>query len=100
MMASQLDRIVSMSRLSHVDIRVVPLNIQQHDMANHSFVIRDNRMVTVETVHAEVFVTDPRDVELYVQKFNGFAQVALSGDEMRNLVESIRDDFLREQETG
>ncbi|MBD0840910.1 helix-turn-helix domain-containing protein [Streptomyces sp. TRM68416] len=100
MMAAQLDRIVSMSRLSHIDIRVIPLSVQQHDVANHSFAIRDNRMVTVETVHAEVLVTDPRDVEIYVEKFHGFERVALSGDGMRGLVEGIRDDFLREQETG
>jgi hypothetical protein len=100
MMAAQLDRIVSLSRLPHIDIRVVPLNIQQHDMANHSFAIRDNRMVTVETVHAEVLVTDPRDVEIYVQKFNGFERVALSGNGMRSFVEDVRNDFLREQETG
>lgn len=100
MMAAQLDRIVSMSRLPHVDIRVVPLRIQQHDIANHAFVIRDDRMVTIETVHAEVVVTDPRDVGIYVEKFDGFVQVALSGDDMRSLVEGIRDEFLREQETG
>ncbi|MBJ7904990.1 MULTISPECIES: helix-turn-helix domain-containing protein [unclassified Streptomyces] len=98
-MAAQLDRIVSVSRLAHVDIRVVPLNIQQNDMANHSFAIRDDRMVTVETVHAEVLVTDPRDVAVYVRKFDGFERVALAGDDMRNLLGDIRDDFLREQET-
>ncbi|MFE6133507.1 helix-turn-helix domain-containing protein [Streptomyces sp. NPDC056437] len=100
MMAAQLDRIVSLSRLSHVDVHIVPLRIQQHDIANHAFVIRDDRMVTIETVHAEVVVTDPRDVRLYVEKFEGFERVALSGDHMRGLAESIRDDFLREQETG
>lgn len=100
MMAAQLDRIVSISRLSHVDIRVVPLRVQQHDIANHAFVIRDDRMVTIETVHAEVVVTEPRDVELYVEKFVGFEQIALSDDGMRSHVESIRDEFLREQETG
>ncbi|MFI1353327.1 helix-turn-helix domain-containing protein [Streptomyces sp. NPDC020898] len=100
MMAAQLDRIVSMSRLPHVDIRVVPLRIQQHDIANHAFVIRDDSMVTIETVHAEVVVTDPKDVGIYVEKFDGFVQVALSGDDMRSLVDGIRDDFLREQETG
>ncbi|MEU9113299.1 helix-turn-helix transcriptional regulator [Streptomyces sp. NPDC048483] len=99
MMAAQLDRIVSISRLSHVDIRVVPLEVRQNDVANHSFVIRDDRMVTVETVHAEVTVTDPRDVDLYVRKFQGFEQMALSGDGMRDMVERIRDGFLREQET-
>ncbi|MEV7924818.1 helix-turn-helix transcriptional regulator [Kitasatospora sp. NPDC088779] len=98
MMAGQLDRIVSVSRLPHVDIRIVPLAAPQSDVPAHSFVIRDDRMVTVETVHAEVVVTDPRDVEVYVRKFDGFVGVALPGDEMRSLIESIRDEFLREQE--
>lgn len=100
MMAAQLDRIVSMSRLAHVDISVVPLSAPQTDIANHAFVIRDDRMVTVETVHAEIVVTDPRDVEMYVRKFEGFEQAALSGDGMRSLIEGIRDGFLTEQETG
>ncbi|MFE5771491.1 helix-turn-helix domain-containing protein [Streptomyces sp. NPDC056485] len=100
MMAAQLDRIVSMSRLAHVDIRVVPLSAPQTDIANHAFVIRDDRTVTVETVHAEIVVTDPRDVEIYVRKFEKFEQAALSGDVMRSLVESLRDGFLTEQETG
>ncbi|MGW7032567.1 helix-turn-helix domain-containing protein [Streptomyces xanthophaeus] len=100
MMAAQLDRIVSVSRLAHVDIRVVPLSAPQTDIANHAFVIRDDRMVTVETVHAEIVVTDPRDVEMYVRKFEGFENSALSGDGMRSLVEGIRDGFLTEQETG
>lgn len=98
MMAGQLDRIVSVSRLPHVDIRIVPLAAPQSDVPAHSFVIRDDRMVTVETVHAEVVVTNPRDVEVYVRKFDGFVGVALPGDEMRSLIESIRDEFLREQE--
>ncbi|MFF8562124.1 helix-turn-helix domain-containing protein [Streptomyces albidoflavus] len=100
MMAAQLDRLASLSRLPHVDIRVVPLAIQQQDIANHAFVIRDGRMVTIETVHAEVVVTDPRDVDLYVEKFNGFASVALSNEKLHIFLEGIRDDFLRERETG
>ncbi|MFD7291341.1 helix-turn-helix domain-containing protein [Streptomyces sp. NPDC059863] len=100
MMAAQLDRITSISRLTHVDIRVVPLGIRQDDFANHAFVIRDDRMVTVETVHAEMVVTDPRDVHLYAQKFEGFERAALSGEAMRSLVDEIRDQYLREQETG
>ncbi|AUY50670.1 helix-turn-helix transcriptional regulator [Streptomyces sp. CB01881] len=99
MMAGQLDRIISVSRLPHVDIRIVPLAAPQVDVPAHSFAIRDDRMVTVETVHAEVMVTDPRDVEMYVHKFDRFAAAALSGDEMRRMVEGVRDEFLREQES-
>lgn len=97
-LAEQMDRLISLSRLPHVDIRVVPFTDLQTDIANHAFVIRDNRTVTVETVHAELVVTDPRDVSQYVNKFEGFASTALFGDDMRRMVESVRDDFLREQE--
>lgn len=99
-MAEQVDRLVSLSRLPNIDIRVVPLSAQQQDIANHAFVIRDDRTVTVETIHAEVVVTDPRDVSVYVRKFEGFASTALAGNHMRAMLEGIRDDFLREQETS
>ncbi|MEW1912819.1 helix-turn-helix transcriptional regulator [Kitasatospora sp. NPDC085895] len=99
MMAAQLDRIISMSRLPNVDIRVVPLSSVQSDIANHAFVIRDDNTVTVETVHAELVVSDPRDVSLYVRKFDGFAEMAVAGDTMRSMIEGIRDEFLREQES-
>ncbi|MEW1694185.1 helix-turn-helix domain-containing protein [Streptomyces sp. NPDC093249] len=98
-MAEQIDRLVFLSRMPHVDLRVVPLSVRQQDIANHSFVIRDDRTVTVETVHAEIVVTDPRDVALYVRKFEGFAAEALSGDAMRAMLGGIRDGFLRERET-
>jgi transcriptional regulator with XRE-family HTH domain len=100
MMAGQLDRIISLSRLPNVDIRVVALAARQQDIPGHSFVIRDDRTVTVETVHAELVATDPRDVALYVQKFEGFASSAVSDDAMRRLTEAVRDGFLLEQETG
>jgi hypothetical protein len=57
-------------------------------------------MVTVETVHAEVTATDPGDVVLYIAKFNGLEQTALAGEEMRGMVEGIRDENVRDQETG
>ncbi|MFF1291846.1 MULTISPECIES: helix-turn-helix domain-containing protein [unclassified Streptomyces] len=99
-MAEQTDRLISLSRLPNIDIRVVPFTATQRDIANHAFVIRDDRTVTVETVHAELVVTDPRDVATYVSKFEGFASLALSGDDMREMLAGVRDDFLREQETG
>ncbi|MEU3354300.1 helix-turn-helix transcriptional regulator [Streptomyces sp. NPDC037389] len=99
-MSEQLDRLVSLSRLPNIDVRVVPLSAPQQDIANHAFVIRDDRTVTVETIHAEIVVTDPRDVSLYIEKFERFASTALSGDDMRAMLVRIRDELLHEQETG
>ncbi|MGP3969434.1 helix-turn-helix domain-containing protein [Streptomyces sp. 6N223] len=99
-MAEQVDRIISLSRLSNVDVGIVPFTANQNDIANHAFVIRDDRTVTVETVHAEIVVTDPRDVAEYVEKFERFSAVALHGDEMREMLEELRNELLREQESG
>ncbi len=98
-MVGQLDKLISVSRLPNVDIRVVSLAAPQVDFPGHSFSIKDERTVTIETVHAETVVTDPRDIALYVSKFDGFARTAVAGEEMRKLIASIRDGFLREQET-
>ncbi|MFJ1808719.1 MULTISPECIES: helix-turn-helix domain-containing protein [unclassified Streptomyces] len=99
-MVGQIDRLISVSRLPNVDVLMVPLAGPKHDIPNHAFVVRDDRAVTVETVHAEVVVTDPRDVALYVAKFDGFASGALQGDDMRAALASIRDDLLQQRESG
>lgn len=99
-MVGQLDQLISVSRLPNIDVLVVPLAGPKQDIPNHAFVIRDDRAVTVETVHAEVVVTDPRDVALYVAKFDGFAEDALEGDDMRVLLASIRDDLLQQRESS
>ncbi|WP_258050260.1 helix-turn-helix domain-containing protein [Streptomyces finlayi] len=98
-MVGQLDRLISVSRLPNVDVRIVALSARQLDFPGHSFSIKDDRTVTVEMIHAETVVTDPRDVALYVSKFERFNKIAVSGDHMRSLVEGIRDELLREQET-
>ncbi|MYW00888.1 helix-turn-helix transcriptional regulator [Streptomyces sp. SID3343] len=98
MMAGQIDRIISISRLPHVDIRVVLLRSRQNDVPSHSFVIRDDRLVTIEAAHARIDVTDARDIDLYAQKFDAFARIAVSGDDMRDILAEVRNEFLREQE--
>ncbi len=94
-MAGQIDRLISLTRLPNIDLRVVPITGPKHDIPSHAFVIRDDRSVTVETVHAKVVVTDPRDVALYVAKFDGFAEHALFGDDLSAKLESVRDELLQ-----
>ncbi|MGW0393139.1 helix-turn-helix domain-containing protein [Streptomyces sp. NPDC003042] len=99
-MVGQLDRLISVSRLPNVDMRIVALSAAQVEFPEHSFSIKDDRTVTIEMVHAEMVVTDPRDVALYVSKFEGFRRTTVAGESMRALIEGIRDELLREQETG
>nr|WP_259316915.1 helix-turn-helix transcriptional regulator [Kitasatospora xanthocidica] len=99
-MATQLDRLVSLSRLPNVTIGVLPLSRPMPDFPMTCFSMHDDRLVIVETFHSEITTRDPRDVSLYVSTFSRFDAVALHGDEMRALVEGIRDEFFRQRETA
>ncbi|MFB7918694.1 helix-turn-helix domain-containing protein [Streptomyces sp. NPDC056061] len=98
MMAAQLDKLIAMSRMPNVKIDIVPLSAPAPAPPTSSFVLFDSRLAIIEIPHAEITTGEIRDIELYEDKFDTFGRVALSGDNMRNLVASIRDDFLREQE--
>ncbi|MCB5907869.1 helix-turn-helix domain-containing protein [Streptomyces pinistramenti] len=100
MMAAQLDKLISVSRMPNVHLGVIPLGTEMPDLPTSSFVMFDARLVIVEIPHAEITTSELRDVEVYAAKFTRFEQVALSGEAMRGFVARIRDDFLREQEIG
>ncbi|MGA5818886.1 helix-turn-helix domain-containing protein [Kitasatospora sp. NPDC094028] len=97
-MAVQLDRLIALSRLPNVWIGIVPLSTSMTEASSSSFVVYDNRMVIVEIPHAEITTSEPRDVELYLDRFGRFEVKALAGDAMREMAGTIRDEFLAEQE--
>ncbi|MGV9265486.1 helix-turn-helix domain-containing protein [Kitasatospora sp. NPDC003701] len=100
MMAAQLDKLATMSRMPNITIGVVPQSAPKTEIPTCSFVMFDKRLVIVEIPHAEISTSEPRDVEQYVKKFTEFERLAVTGDGMRHMIEGIRDDFLRQQETG
>ncbi|MBT2386951.1 helix-turn-helix domain-containing protein [Streptomyces sp. ISL-11] len=97
-MALQLDRLVSVSRLPNVSLGVVPAERRMPDFPMTCFSLHDDRIVIVETFHSEVTTRDPKDVQLYLDTFDRFAAVAVYGDDMKALVEGIRDGFLPQRE--
>ncbi|MBT2488117.1 helix-turn-helix domain-containing protein [Streptomyces sp. ISL-96] len=99
-MALQLDRLVSFSRLPNVAMGVVPLAGRMPDFPMTCFSLHDDRLVIVETFHSEITTRDPKDVQTYVDTFERFSSVALHGDPMRTLVDSIRDGYLPQQESS
>ncbi|MFF6973007.1 MULTISPECIES: helix-turn-helix domain-containing protein [Streptomyces] len=98
MMAAQLDKLITMSRLPNVAIAAVPLSAPMPELPTSSFTLFDGRLAMVEIPHAEITTTEIRDIELYAAKFDTFGRIALSGESMRDFTASIRDDFLKEQE--
>ncbi|MFI2226350.1 helix-turn-helix domain-containing protein [Streptomyces fradiae] len=93
-MAVQLDRLVSLSRLPNVTIGVVPLTGRMPDFPMTCFSLHDDRLVMIETFHSEITTRDPKDVRLYLETFERFSAVARYGDDMRATVEGVRNGFL------
>ena len=92
-MALQLDRLVSLSRLPTVRIGVLPLDRLVPDGAYHTFVTYDRRLVTVELFSGQLVLREPKDVEHYRALFDFFAGRALWGGEARAMVQTVAEDF-------
>ena len=83
-MRAQLDRIISVSTLPNVVLGVIPLDRQLDVLPLHGFVIYDDQTVRIETVTAELAVTEPSEVQLYLKIFKIHADAALYGNSLRS----------------
>ena len=92
-MALQLDRLVSLSRLATVSIGVLPLDRSVPDGAYHTFVTYDRRLVTVELFTGQLVLHDPKDIDHYHALFGFFAERSIWGDEARTFMATIADEF-------
>lgn len=82
-MARQLEHLVSLSQLPHVDIRVLLLSARVSDVPFNTFTVYDDSAVTLEVFTGRVVLHEPEDVGHYGKLFEYFAGQALAGDEAR-----------------
>lgn len=85
-MRGQLDRLVSASLLKTVTIGIIPLGREWPLPPLHGFWIFDAAAVFVETISAELTVTEPDEVQLYATAFDRYAAASVSGDAARRLL--------------
>lgn len=85
-MLGQLDRLLTVMSLPRVVLGIVPAKTEYHGPATSGFVIFDQRLVQIETIAAELNVTQPREIELYERAFAGLVEHAVFGDAARELI--------------
>ncbi len=94
---AQLDRISSLATLPNVHIGVIPWEAQTSAKPLHSFVILrypdDAAEVQVETLTAEVTVTEPDDVRLYEEFFAHQRQHAVFDTELTQLIARLSGEL-------
>ncbi len=96
-MAPQLDRLLTLSRLANVNIQVMPTGAAIHPgmsgaMALMGFPQRqDLDVVLVEGLMSSLWVEEPADVELYRGKFQAITAEALPVDSSLDFITAQRD---------
>jgi transcriptional regulator with XRE-family HTH domain len=92
---AQLDRIVSLATLSNVSVGIIPSDGEASTVITPGFdLLRDHEgdtVVTIETLHANLVVSDPGHVAEYEQAWSDLSQMAVVGPEAGRLLETIRD---------
>jgi len=84
-MIGQLDRLLTALSLPRVRLGLVPAPAL-YRVPTNQFIMFDNRVVQVETVSAELTITQPREIALYGSVFKEFSKSAVYGSGARELI--------------
>ncbi len=86
-MAGQLGQILGLMSLPSVSLGVIPFSASQRQMWTlETFTLFDDARVHVELLSAQVTVTVPGDVILYLRAFDKLTELAVYGPEARALI--------------
>lgn len=94
-MANQVDRIISLSKMPNITVDVIPFDGLKPDFPMAAFCVFDNRLVTIETFHAELSTRDPKDVELHLNVFRDMSGVALRESDARIFLTEVAAEMRR-----
>lgn len=88
-MRGQWDRLLVLSSLANVEIRILPPDASVELVPSNTFVMFDDEVVLIETVTAETVVHDPRDIDLYRRTFDAVHKAALTEAESAALLQGL-----------
>ncbi|MFI0139637.1 helix-turn-helix domain-containing protein [Streptomyces luteogriseus] len=89
-MAEQLDRLYNLVGQRRIELGILPFGTQLRRTAPHAFWIYDRRLVIVETISEELWLTGDDDVQLYERAWDWLAEGAEYGTPARRLIGRAR----------
>ncbi|TDB96399.1 helix-turn-helix transcriptional regulator [Actinomadura sp. 7K534] len=108
LLLAQLDRISSLATLENVTVGLLPHRAEAVTYVTHGFALFDLRADTqagdgeaiamVETVHANLTVSDPESIALYRHRWRLLKDVARYGDDARLLLDKIAAELRAEKQ--
>jgi transcriptional regulator with XRE-family HTH domain len=93
-MLGELGHLMSVTTLANVRLGVIPLAVLQRPMWTvESFNVFDDATVHVELLSAQVTVTVPGEIVVYLRAFDQLARLAVYGGEARSLISRAISDL-------
>ncbi|GLZ15798.1 transcriptional regulator [Actinomadura sp. NBRC 104425] len=85
-MIGQLERLLTLSTLPRLSLGIIPTRARHRRAPHHGFWVFDERLVLVDTAAAELTITQPREIAVYIQEFDWLASSAVYGAAARELI--------------
>ncbi|MER5973316.1 helix-turn-helix transcriptional regulator [Streptomyces sp. NPDC002055] len=85
-MAGQLRHLLAVMPLASVSLGIIPFTAQRTVWPLEAFYLHDDVQVVVESLTAEINVTQPREIADYTRAFSRLAAMAVYGDRARTLI--------------
>jgi hypothetical protein len=90
-MIGQLDRLLTVLSLPRVRLGIVPSG-HPYRVPTNQFIMFDDHTVHVETVSAELTISQPRELALYARMFQELSRLAVYGPSARALIRAALDE--------
>ncbi|MGW5355271.1 helix-turn-helix domain-containing protein [Streptomyces sp. NPDC004031] len=90
-MRGQLHHLLTVMPLASVSLGIIPFTAQRTVWPLEAFYLHDDVQAVVETLTAEIKVTQPRELADYAKAFAGLAAMAVHGDSARGLIRAAID---------
>ncbi|MFJ6792061.1 helix-turn-helix domain-containing protein [Streptomyces angustmyceticus] len=90
-MRGQLRHLLAVMPLASVSLGIIPFTAQRTVWPLEAFYLHDDTQAVVETLTAEIKVTQPRELADYAKAFTGLAAMAVYGDAARALIRAAID---------
>ncbi len=91
-MIEQLDRLLTAISLPRVVLAILPTMADYRTPINN-FIMFDSRMVQVETISAELTITQPSEIALYENAFQRLKDQAIHGQDARAMISAAMTDL-------
>lgn len=89
-MVGQLDRLVSAATMRSIHFGVIPSSARYGTATpGHGFVIHDEAQVNVETLTAQLTITEPSEISIYLNIFSDLAGLAVYGSQARAVIARV-----------